>query len=124
MSQSDQSDGDATGAQQEEPPRDVKCVTLSESSHGEARSGLMSATVDTTRDDAEFGVQILQDGSFVGLTSGTTWEGDEDFKTFHTLTADQAREIAEALETAADDAEEAEASAEESPDGFLQRLIG
>lgn len=114
----------------DELPSDVISVTETDYSSARIESGIISASVDSSYDGAPFGLQVHQDGRSIAVTAGTTWQPDDDQHKFHvyqSLSVDQAREVADALQTAADRAEDAEEQAEQEPDSgpdsLLRRLI-
>lgn len=87
-------------------------------------------TMVSAEDEIEnFGIEVLQDGTFMGLSAGSFEEPDElwNVHTFHSLTPEQAREIADSLNEVADTVEAFQREKEqenEDPDSFLRRLLG
>lgn len=79
----------------------------------------------------DFGVTVHRDGPDVALASGTIRPTSRDdnrphIHTYHSLTNEQAREIADALYAAVDEAERVEEEIEEEnsdQEGFLRRLM-
>ena len=92
-------------------PNDVVSFTGTDKSTINVRSEVVSARVD-----APLGAKILQDGQWLGLTIGTRTDSDPYASALLALDPDQAREIAAALETAADAAEDAAAATPEPDD--------
>ncbi len=117
-------DENTTTTTEEESPLDIRSITPTEQCRGEVETGVLSGSIDSEYDGAEFGIQVIRDGPLLALTSGTTFHGDQEFKTSHTLTPEDAREIASALVEAADAVEEASSSSEsETSQGFLKRVM-
>lgn len=111
-----------------DPPGDILSIISGEHSTAKIKSDLMHGLIEGYgNDDVEFGVQVHQDGQHIGLTAGTTWtpKDDPELYTSHGLTPEQAREIANALEEAADKAEEADTgvAAEAEEESFIRRLL-
>jgi len=100
---------------------DVVEFTTSEYTEMNVRSDSVSVLVD----DAEMGVKVLQDGDFLGAGIGTLDDGEPYVSAFMSMTPAQAREVAAALDEAADNAEaaiEQTETGEAAQQGALQRL--
>lgn len=115
---------------QDEPssrPSDIHSIISGDHSTAKIKSQFIHGLIEGCgNDDVEFGVQIHQDGQHIGLVAGTTWTAGDDpeLYTSHGLTVEQAREIAEALEEAAREAENAAGvPAEAEKESFIRRLL-
>ncbi|MCG1002848.1 MULTISPECIES: hypothetical protein [Halobacterium] len=118
--------------EQKDQYSDVVEVTLSEYNSVELDSQLLSVSMLDPQ-DADFGVTVHRDGPDVALAAGTVREIDREddrphFHTYHSLSIEQAREIADGLHAAADEAERVLEEAEEDEKdsdsrGFLRRLM-
>lgn len=113
----------------QDAPADILSITTSKYNAATIKTNMFGGEIHASnREDLEFGIQVYQDGSSVGLSAGTTWpQGDESsLYTFHALTSEQAREIAQALVDAAETADEAAAHTppkESERKSFLRRLL-
>jgi hypothetical protein len=111
---------------------DVVEVTPSGYNSVELDSQLLNASI-VDGDDLDFGVTVHQDGPDIALSAGTVRERDRDddrphIHSYHALSNEQAREIADALHAAADEAERIAEQADEDQthgesSGFLRRLM-
>lgn len=100
---------------------DVIEFTTSDYTELKVRSDSVSVLVD----DAEMGVKVLQDGPWLGAGVGTLDDDEPYASAFMAMTPAQAREVAAALNEAADNADAAIEQAEteaEPQQGALQRL--
>lgn len=115
-----------------EIPGDILSITPAEGGTAKIQSGsFLGGMVDTWGDnDAEFGVQIHQDGQDIALAAGTTYpneqETGEKLYVYCGITAEQALEVSDALEHAAKKAFAARERTESEPDSrsLLDRLMG
>lgn len=113
-------------AESTDRPNDIISITTSAYGAAEIRSNLFRGEMTAhLNEDVEMGIQVHQDGSDIGISAGTTWECEDDksLHTYHGITADQAREIAAALEQAADLAEAKAEQEPAEPESFIRRLI-
>ena len=117
-------------SEDDERPANILSVTPDDYRTILVKSNLFMGRIDAHRnDDVEFGIEVHQDGPDIALSAGTTWtagEDDPEVYSYQALTVEQAREIAAALEEAADNAEEAATGAdavEREPESFLRRLL-
>lgn len=111
--------------------RDVVEVTPSEYNSVRLDSQLLNVEL-LNEPGLDFGITVHHDGTDVALASGTIRptarnDGRPHIHTYHGLTNEQAREIADALYAAADEAARIEEEIEEEQDsdqeGFLRRLM-
>lgn len=123
--------GSESGTKQQH--RDVVEVTPSEYNSAVLKGPLVNVNiVNADEDGLDFGITIHQDGTDVALAAGTVRElntADETphIHTYHALSNEQAREIADALHAAVDEAERIAEEAEDDPGddsgGILRRLM-
>lgn len=72
------------------------------------------------------GLRVLQDGDFLAISQGVDYPDGDRATVGHDLTPDEAREFAEMLMTAADDAEEAanrNSTEKKDSRSLLRRLV-
>jgi len=108
-------------------PSDIVSITPSMYNFVNIQSELFSGEIGSRlNDDLDVGIDVHHDGPDIGIAAGTNWNGGEmALESYHGLTVEQAREIADALNEAADAAEEAQSEngAKPEPQTFLQRIM-
>lgn len=128
---SPESDTDDSSELDEEQYLDTVAVEATENCAIVGRSDLVRFDIDSyDHDDLVCGVTVSQDGSNIAIKAGTLNETEApDLHTWNGLTPDAAREIADGLYEAADNAEqamkgsEADESSTEDERSFIRRLI-
>jgi hypothetical protein len=118
-------------SQRDEYGTDVVEVTPTERNRLWLRSELIHRTIEGDELEADIGVQIHQDGRHIALAAGTLDEISNDDVTLEVYTGlepTQARELADALYVAADNAErEYDGEMPEHDEGkssLLEKLLG
>ncbi|WP_435359315.1 hypothetical protein [Haloarchaeobius sp. DFWS5] len=108
-------------------PVDILSITPSGYNRALIECDLFRGVLDAYRGDIEAGIEIHQDGPDIGLSAGTTYSETEQpsLYSYHGLTPEQAREIASALEEAAEKAEAAEQPPDRTEPGksLIRRLL-
>lgn len=109
-------------------PADILSMTATEHNIGRIDSGYIRGRWHDQDVDAEFGVQIHQDGPGIALSTGTLWSPDDspNLDVYQGLTVEQAAEIRDALDEAIQNAEASqEDTVEESKlERFVKKLLG
>lgn len=77
-------------------------------------------------DNRNIGFTVITDGPYLGLNAGTVGDHGDKLYIYQALEPEQARELADVLYEAAEQTQEVreqEAEPDETPDGWLRRLI-
>lgn len=115
--------------QEDSQPLDIDTITTVDYATGRIDTNLFAGQIDGHRDDGvEFGIEVHLAGPDIAISAGTTWspEDQPELYTYHALTTDQARKIADALNDVADRAEEMKAQTSSTPESrksLLGRLM-
>lgn len=92
------------------------------------RAGIFSGSYSVRYDEPaeEFGLQVHKDGSDLAISAGTTYSSDDDNElyTYHGLTIEDARALADALNEAAEAAEVSREKHKERQQERSESLIG
>ena len=113
-------------------PSDILSITPAEGGTAKIQSGsFLGGMIDTWGDtDPDFGITVHQDGQAIALAAGTTYpdeqETGEKLYVYCGITPEQALEVSDALEHAAQAAFQTQASTDAEPDtrSLLDRLMG
>lgn len=110
----------------DETPTDILNIVTTEYNAARIESELIKGVIYSSDDtDHDFGIQVHQDGPDIALSAGTTYPDEPALYTYHGLSIEQAREVADALNEAADNAEAgaSERIDVERSESLLERLL-
>jgi len=107
----------------EDTPTDILDITTTEYNRARIESELLTGIIGR-EDDVEMGIQVHQDGPDIALSAGTTYPDEPALYSYHGLTIEQAREVADALNAAAERAEAGQGKTiETDSQSLVERLL-
>lgn len=115
----------------DDAPSDVRTIVSTEYALASLRSGVLMSDIDLNDGVSRHGVQVVRDGATAGIVCGTLYDAEDDIRVYQSLTAEQMRDLATALneqagiveEIGAQDVGEGDSDRTDGPESFLRRLL-